>query len=111
MRLRMPFDLVGVEHGAELADDEIETVLIKWKFERVRLPKRYVRRRDACGGHVEHGLIEIARNDPCIGQSAGEGIRHDACPRGRLQYVLGRKMCCVLRKYFRVGPKEQRHHV
>jgi len=66
--LPIAFDLLGKEHDAELADDDIKFAIPKRQSQRVCLPPRHAILMRLLGrGMVEHGLVEVGRYYTNIG--------------------------------------------
>ncbi len=99
-RFGIPGDLVGKEHHAELADDEIEAGVLERKVERIGLPERDLGRAHLARSFVEHGLVEVGRDDVGVGKRAVQRLGDDAGARRRFEDTRGPELLCPLSDQF-----------
>jgi hypothetical protein len=109
-RLRTSACLVGEEHDAELADDDVERCLVERQLQRVgRLPLHGMRRA-GCGRAVEHRLVQIGGDDlarrrqpPC------QRARDDAGAGRGFEHVHRLARSDTARQIFGIRLEDQRH--
>jgi hypothetical protein len=108
-RLGERLRLVGEEHDAELADDNIERRVIERQCHRVGLAPLDRSSRADRDRHVEHGLVEIGGDERRrFRQDRPHGPGDDAGAGGDLEHALGRALCDAPRQIVRVGREDQR---
>jgi hypothetical protein len=110
-RLGERLRLVGEEHGAELARDDVEAGIVERQRHRVgRLPAHRPRGADA-RGLVEHGGIEVGGDDRRTVGQRRQHARHHAGAGGDLEQVVRAERGDAPRQVVRVRLEDERHQL
>jgi hypothetical protein len=102
--------LVGIEHDAELADDEVGALVVEGQGLRIgRLERDGFARRELPLRDLEHRRVEIGRGEPrARGQGIAKAARDDAGARRRLDQDARIERRGARRDVERVGLEQDR---
>jgi hypothetical protein len=108
--LGMGAHAIRVKHGPKLTDDEVEASVIERQFLGICRNKPQVSGRQPLCGDVEHGLVEVGRDDLRFGHCRMQGLRYCPCSSGRFQYGLRVEAFGSSCQLFGVRLKDERDH-